>query len=232
MPEKKEFDLYASMTPAKDVGGDFYDYYRLGENEIAILIGDVSGKGVPAAMFMMKVITCFKNYISADKTPSQILKDVNIAIFKNNNAQMFVTCFLAIVNTSTGIVKYANAGHNPPIIGHNRNYKFLKTNNGVMLGILENINLIDEQTTLNNGDLITLYTDGITEAKNNNNELYGDVRLINLYNKKDYSCLLELHHTLKDDIEKFTNGAEQSDDLTYLTLKFHGDKYIYEDTNR
>ncbi|MBO7508084.1 MAG: serine/threonine-protein phosphatase, partial [Clostridia bacterium] len=225
----KDIEIQAELKPAKMVGGDFYDYYRLSNDEVAILIGDVSGKGIPAAMFMMKVITCFKNYISLDKTPSQILKDVNNAIFKNNNAQMFATCFLAIINTSTGLVRYANAGHNPPIIGHSKNYRYLPTNNGVMLGIVENANLIDEQTYLQNGETITLYTDGITEAKNDKDEMYNESRLINLFNKKDYSCLLELHHALKDDIEKFTNGAEQSDDLTYLTLKFHGDTYFYDE---
>lgn len=225
----KDVELQAELKPAKIIGGDFYDYYRLNKDEVAILIGDVSGKGIPAAMFMMKVITCFKNYISADKTPSEILKDVNGAILKNNEARMFITCFIAIVNTTTGEVKYSNAGHNPPIVGHNKNYRFLKTNNGVMLGVLEELNVIDETTTLENGDTITLYTDGITEAKNKRSEMYGEVRLINLFNKREYSCLVELHHSLKDDVEKFTDGAEQSDDFTYLTLKFHGDEYLYEE---
>ena len=225
----QDIEIQAELKPAKMVGGDFYDYYRLNNNQVAILIGDVSGKGIPAAMFMMKVITCFKNYISADKTPSQILQDVNNQILKNNDSQMFATCFLAIVDTNTGLVKYANAGHNPPIIGHAKNYKYLQTNNGVMLGIVKDANIVDEQVYLKNGETITLYTDGITEAKNKKDEMYGENRLISLFNKKQYSCLLELHHTLKDDVEKFANGAEQSDDLTYLTLKFHGDKYEFEE---
>ena len=229
MLANEDVEIQAELKPAKIVGGDFYDYYRLSQNQVAILIGDVSGKGVPAAMFMMKVVTCFRNYISVDKTPSQVLKDVNMALCKNNKAQMFATCFIAVVDTQTGLVKYSNAGHNPPIIGHNKNYRYLSVQNGVMLGVLESINLVDEQFSLNKGDTITLYTDGITETKNDKDELYGENRLINLFNKKDYSCLLELHHSIKDDVAKFANGAEQSDDLTYLTLKFHGDKYLYQE---
>ena len=226
---KEDIEIQAELKPAKIVGGDFYDYYRLSDEEVAILIGDVSGKGIPAAMFMMKTITCFKNYISADKTPSQILKLVNNELTKNNNAQMFATCFLAIINTSTGLVKYANAGHNPPIVGHAKNYRYLQTNNGVMLGVVQDPNIVDEQTYLQNGDTITLYTDGITEAKNKQSEMYGETRLINLFNQKEYSCLVELHHVLKEDVEKFIDGAEQSDDLTYLTLKFHGEKYLFKE---
>jgi len=225
----ENIEIQAELKPAKMVGGDFYDYYSLSKNEVAVLIGDVSGKGIPAAMFMMKVITCFKNYISANKSPAEILKEVNSAIYKNNESQMFATCFLAIINTNTGVVKYANAGHNPPIVGSNKKYKYLSCNNGVMLGVVENVNLVDEQTTLNSGDTLTLYTDGITEAKNDKNELYGENRLINIFNKKEYSCLLELHHYLKEDVEKFANGAEQSDDLTYITIRYHGEKYLYQE---
>ena len=223
----ENIEIQAELKPAKMVGGDFYDYYNLGNNKVAILIGDVSGKGIPAAMFMMKVITCFKNCISLEKNPSQILSEVNTILLKNNNSKMFCTCFLAIVDTATGLVRYSNAGHNPPIIGKKRNYRYLPVNNGVMLGVIDGVTFIDQETTLNNNETITLYTDGITEAKNKKSELYGENRLINLFNKQEYSCLLELHHSLKDDIESFVNGAEQSDDLTYLTLKFHGDKYVF-----
>ena len=226
---KQDIEIQAELKPAKIVGGDFYDYYRLSENEVAILIGDVSGKGIPAAMFMMKVITCLKNHIATQTSPSKILQEVNNELLKNNDAQMFATCFLAIINTQNGLVRYANAGHNPPIIGHNKNYRYLPSNSGVMLGIVEMPNIVDEQTYLKNGETITLYTDGITEAKNNAEEMYGENRLINLFNKKEYSCLIELHHDLKDDVEKFADGAEQSDDFTYLTLKFHGDKYLFEE---
>lgn len=224
----EKFAIQAELKPAKIVGGDFYDYYRLNDNEVAILIGDVSGKGIPAAMFMMKVITCFKNNIQNNDSPSQVLKKVNYELYKSNDTQMFATCFLAIVNTNNGQIKYANAGHNPPIIGNNKNYKYLNVNNGVMLGVVENANIIDEQTVINAGDTITLYTDGITEARNKNGEMYGENKLINLFNKKEYSSLIDLHCSLKNDIKTFIDDAEQSDDLTYLTLKFYGDKFLLD----
>lgn len=228
---RKDVELQAELKAAKEVGGDFYDYYRLGESHVAFVIGDVSGKGIPAAMFMMKTITCFKNYISLSKTPAEILKLVNKTINIGNESKMFVTCFLAILDTKTGVMKYANAGHNPPIIGQKQNYQYLKCNSGFLLGCFPDAYVKDEEITLNNGDTITLYTDGITEAMNNNKELYGEKRLLNFFNRKKYSTLLELHHDLKDDIAQFVGDAEQSDDMTYLTLKFHGDEYYYEEKN-
>jgi len=225
----KDIEIQAELKAAKTVGGDFYDYFTLDEDHIAIVIGDVSGKGIPAAMFMMKTITCFKNYISLGKTPAEILKSVNRVIYEGNESSMFVTCFLAIINTKTGEMKFANAGHNPPIIGQKRNYHFLKCNSGFVLGGLEDAFVVDETYTLQHGDSITLYTDGITEAMNEKREQYGENRLLELFNRKEYSCLIELHHDLKDDVSSFVGKAEQSDDMTYLTLKYHGDEYVYEE---
>ena len=225
----KDIEIQAELKAAKEVGGDFYDYFILDDDNIAITIGDVSGKGIPAAMFMMKVVTCIKNYISVDKTPAETLRLVNKSIFSGNNSYMFVTCFLAIINTKTGVVQYSNAGHNPPIIGSSGNYHFLNCSSGFVLGGLNEAIVSDESFVLKNGETITLYTDGITEAKNQNNELYGEQRLIKLFNRKEYSCLVELHHELKDDIDKFCDGAIQNDDITYLTLKYHGDEYVYEE---
>ena len=122
-------EIVAELKAAKEVGGDFYDYFEIDDDHTAIVIGDVSGKGIPAAMFMMKTITCFKNFTRANKTPAQILREVNASIY-DENSQMFVTCFLAILNKKTGELQFANAGHNPPIIGSNHNYRYLKCNPG------------------------------------------------------------------------------------------------------
>ena len=225
----KDVEIQAELKAAKEVGGDFYDYYVLDDSHIAILIGDVSGKGIPAAMFMMKTITCFKNYMSISKSPAEIMKDVNRAIYQGNDSSMFVTCFLAIINTNNGEVKYANAGHIHPIVGQNGKYRFLKCQSGFILGGMPEAFVQDEVATLENGDTLTLFTDGITEAMNEKRELYGEQRLLKLFNKKTYSCLVELHKDLKDDVLAFCNGAEQSDDLTYITLKYHGDSYVYEE---
>ena len=223
----KDIEIVAELRAAKEVGGDFYDYYKIDDDHTAIVIGDISGKGIPAAMFMMKTITCFRNHVGPNKSPAQILKLMNATLSDHNFSQMFVTCFLAILNEKTGELKYANAGHNPPIIGSNLKYRFLKCNNGFVLGALKDAMVTDETITLENGECIMLYTDGITEARNDKGEFYGEKRFLDLLNSRDYTCLVETHHALKDDIEKFINGEDQSDDTTIITLKYHGDECFY-----
>lgn len=222
-------EIVGELKAAKEVGGDFYDYMKIDEHRTALIIGDVSGKGVPAAMFMMKTITCFKNFTTPNKTPAQILKEMNKAIYESNNMQMFVTCFLAILDKRTGELQYANAGHNPPIIGTNHNFRFLKCNPGFILGGLADAFVVDEKITMKPGESITLYTDGITEARNLEGDFFGEERLISLFNKGDYTCTVELHHVLKDAIAVFVGKAPQSDDITLITMKYHGDRYSYSE---
>lgn len=223
----EDVEIVGELKAAKGVGGDFYDYFQMDDNHVAFLIGDVSGKGIPAAMFMMKTITCFKNFTRIGKTPSEILKEVNRSIYDNNSSQMFVTCFLAILDITNGHLAYANAGHNPPVIGTNGNYRYLRCNTGFVLGGLEEAFVKDEELTLQPGETFTVYTDGITEARNNKGEFFGEERLIQTFNAKEYTCLVELHHSIKDQVMKFVNGAPQSDDMAYVTIKYHGDRYNY-----
>ena len=223
----KDIEIVAELRAAKEVGGDFYDYFKIDKDHTAIVIGDISGKGVPAAMFMMKTITCFRNHIGPNKTPAQILKQMNATLADHNHSQMFVTCFLAIINNNTGELQFANAGHNPPIIGSNYNYRFLKCKTGFVLGALEDAPIVDETIQLQNGESIMLYTDGVTEARNPEGEFYGENRFLELMNARDYTCLVETHHALKDDIERFIDGEDQSDDVTIITMKFHGDECFY-----
>ena len=225
----KDIEIQAELKAAKQVGGDFYDYFTLDDTHVGLLIADVSGKGIPAAMFMMKTITCFRNIANINKSPAETLREVNRLINKGNDNNMFVTVFFAIVDTKSGLMTFSNAGHNPPIIGQHQRYQFLKTKPGFVLGPMPEAFVSDEQYQLQNGDTITLYTDGITEARNDKGEFYGEERLKLLFNKQEYSCLVELHHSLKDDIERFVNGADQADDMTYLTMKYHGDNYLYEE---
>ncbi len=225
----EDIEIVGELKAAKEVGGDFYDYFKIDENHTAIVIGDVSGKGIPAAMFMMKTITCFKNFTRENKTPAEILREVNASIYDGNNSQMFVTCFLGILDKKTGRFVFANAGHNPPVVGSNRNYRYLKCNPGFVLGGFNEAFVKDEEITLQPGESITLYTDGITEARNIKGELYSEERLIQTFNKKDYTCLIELHHTIKDEVSSFVGEAPQSDDITFITVKFHGDRYSYSE---
>lgn len=224
-----EVEIVGELKAAKEVGGDLYDYLAIDENHIAVLIGDVSGKGVPAAMFMMKTLTSFRDFATPNKTPSQILKEVNASIFKGNKNSMFVTCFLAILDKRDGKVVFANAGHNPPVIGSARQYQYLKCNPGFLLGCFEETFLKDEEIVLKPGESMTFYTDGITEARNASGGFFGEERLLELFNKRDYTCTLELHHTIKEEIAGFAKEAPQSDDITFVTLKYMGGNYSYKE---
>ena len=226
---KDGVEIIGELRAAKEVGGDFYDYVDIDKDHVAIIIGDVSGKGVPAAMFMMKTITSFRDFATKGKTPSEILKAVNASIHKGNTDSMFVTCFLAILDKRSGKLIYSNAGHNPPIIGSNKNYKFLTSKPALILGCFETSNVEDNEVTLKPGETITLYTDGISEARNNEGDFFGEERLINVFNKKDYTCTIELHHQIKDEVADFVNGAPQSDDITILTLRYQGEHLEYDE---
>ncbi|MBO7573948.1 MAG: SpoIIE family protein phosphatase [Bacilli bacterium] len=223
----KDVEIVGELKAAREVGGDLYDYVDIDEHRVALLIGDVSGKGVPAAMFMMKTITSFRDLATVGKTPSQILKEINTSIMKGNKAGMFVTCFLAIIDKRNGKMVYANAGHNPPIVGSSQNFEFLKCNHGLLLGCFKNVRISDEEITLKPGDSLTLYTDGITEARDPSGAFFGEERLLKAFNKKDYTSIVEVHHSIKDEIAEFVKDAPQSDDITFITLKYRGGSYSY-----
>lgn len=222
-----DVEIVGELKAANEVGGDLYDYLDIDENHVAVLVGDVSGKGVPAAMFMMKTITSFRDFAAPNKTPSEILKDVNRSIFKGNKKSMFVTCLLAILDKRNGKVVYANAGHNPPIVGSDRNYNYLKCNSGFLLGCFKDCFAVDEEITLKPGESLTLYTDGITEARNRSGDFFGDMKLLEVFNRREYTCTVELHHAIKDEISSFVKDAPQSDDITFVTMKYQGDSHSY-----
>lgn len=227
--DSEEVEIVGELKAAKEVGGDLYDYLDIDEDHVAVLIGDVSGKGVPAAMFMMKTITSFRDFAAPNKSPSQILREVNSSIFKGNKASMFVTCFLAILDKRNGKVAYCNAGHNPPVVGSNQNYRFLECGSGFLLGCFKDSFLKDEEVILKPGESLTLYTDGITEARNSSGDFFGDERFLKVFNKQDYTCTVELHHSIKDHISEFVKDAPQSDDITFVTMKYQGTSYTYKE---
>ena len=219
----KKLEIIAEIKPTKEVGGDLYDYLKLDDNHVAFIIGDVSGKGIPAAMLMMKTITCFENLVSINKEPGKTLEEINNALCKNNEASMFVTAFIGIIDLTTGIVKYSNAAHNPPLIRNNNHSFFLDCPSGFVLGGIEGLNFDNGEFKLASGDSITLYTDGITEAKSKNDELFGDERLLELANSQEFSSMIKFHYELKDKLKEFTLGAEQSDDITLMSITYEGD---------
>ena len=227
--DSMDVEIIGELKPAKEIGGDLYDYLEIDKNHVAILIGDVSGKGVPAAMFMMKTITSFRDVAAPGKTPSQILKEVNASIMRGNKKLMFVTCFLAILDKRNGKLVYSNAGHNPPIVGHNHEFRYLRGKSGILLGIFKECKVEDEEITLAPGDSITLYTDGITEARDEKGNFYGEERLLEVFNRYDFSFTLEIHHTVKDAVAGFVKNAPQSDDITLVSMKYQGGTYSYKE---
>lgn len=227
--DSKDVEIVGELKAAKEIGGDLYDYLEIDNNHVAILIGDVSGKGVPAAMFMMKTITSFRDVAAPGKKPSQILREVNTSINRGNKKSMFVTCFLAILDKRNGKLVFCNAGHNRPIIGSNHNYRYLECKSGLLLGCFKECKLTDEEITLKPGESITLYTDGITEARDEQGRFFGEKRLLEVFNKHEYSFTMEIHHTVKDEVAGFVKDAPQSDDITFVSMKYQGGAYTYKE---
>ena len=213
--ETNEFIVNGYSHPAKKVGGDFFDYYMIDEDNLAIVIGDASGKGVPAALLAMITQVMIKQTLEHNQNPCEVLYSINNQLSENNSESMFLTLWLGIYNKTTKKLIFSNAGHNPPLIKENNEFKYLNINSGIVLGIMEDFDYIDEEITLTN-ELI-LYTDGITDANNIKNEMYGEDRLLKFLNEfeSDNNPIVPL----LNDINNFTENAEQYDDMTLLYLK-------------
>lgn len=221
-PERKEFDIFASMHPAKEVGGDFYDFFLIDEDHLCVVIADVSGKGVPAALFMVIAKTLIKNYAGLIKEVGGVFETVNNQLCENNEAGMFVTAFLGVLDIRTGCFEYVNAGHNPPLLQKKgQSYEWLQTDTGFVLAGLEGIKYEARKIQLHPGDTLFLYTDGVTEAVNNQMELYGEDRTrdtLNLEELKNKS-LNEIMGAIQLSLKEFAEGAMQADDITMLMLR-------------
>ncbi|MCR4736415.1 MAG: SpoIIE family protein phosphatase [Treponema sp.] len=215
-----EIELFASMEPAKEVGGDFYDFYMVDDDHFAVVVGDVSGKGVPAALFMVITKTLLKDTAMHSTNPAQIFTSVNSVLCEGNDFGLFVTCWMGIITLSTGELNFANAGHLPPIIFHNKELKYLKTKANLMLAGMEGIKYTNHTINLDAGDRIFLYTDGITEAMNSEMQLYGEERLINIMKSVENLSSRQILSIVKDDINAFVKSAQQFDDITMLEMSF------------
>jgi phosphoserine phosphatase RsbU/P len=224
-PDRSEFDIYAAMKPAREVGGDFYDFFLIDEDHFAVVMADVSGKGIPAALFMMTAKTLIKNQTQLAKPPAEAFTAVNEQLCENNEAGMFVTAFMGVLEISSGRFTYVNAGHNAPLIKKpDGSFEWLKAKPGFVLGGMEGIKYRQAELTFEKNDLFFTYTDGVTEALDQANNLYGDNRLISTLNSKptDKTNLRDLLDYLQSDIVNFSSGAEQADDITMLVLKYTG----------
>ena len=220
-PERNDFDIYATMTPAKEVGGDFYDFFMVDDDHLALVMADVSGKGIPAAMFMVIAKTLIKDHAQLGLQPGQVFTRVNNILCEGNEAGLFVTAWMGILDLNTGKMQYSNAGHNPPLVMIDGKISYLKSEPGFVLAGLDDYNYKQFELDLKQGDKIFLYTDGATEATNSNDELYGEDRLINcLTSLPEGTNCADALHAVRADIDKFVGEAEQFDDLTLLAFDY------------
>lgn len=222
-PDRSEFELFAVMDPAKEVGGDFYDFFFLDDRRICLIIGDVSDKGVPAALYMMVAKTLLKSEALRDADPAKVLERVNSILALDNETSMFVTVFCAILDTETGQLACANAGHLPPLIqktdGSTAHHSFSP---GFVLGPMPDITYRTENITLQPGELFLLYTDGVTEAVNPALEEYGEQRLLACVSRCPSGSPQQIIHAIRAEVQSFANSAPQSDDITMLAIRYIG----------
>lgn len=217
-PNRKDFDIYATMTPAKEVGGDFYDFFMIDDEKLALVIADVSDKGVPAALFMVIAKTLIKDHLSLGLSPAQAMTKVNNILCDGNEDGLFVTAWLGIIDLKNNKLTYTNAGHNPPVIKNGDNFEYLKQKPGFVLAAMEGFKYKETEQPLNKGDSLFLYTDGASEAMNKNKEQYGEDRLLEVLKQQKGKSCEEALKNVYEDIKAFADGAPQSDDLTMLAF--------------
>ena len=232
-PADEDYRIYAQMIAAKEVGGDFYDFYKLNDTTAAFLVADVSGKGIPAAMFMMTAKTIIKDLAESGMAVNDIFTKANEKLCENNESGMFVTAWMGILDLTTGVVQFANAGHNPPLIKHaDGSFEYLINRAGFILAGMEGVRYRVGELTLSPGDRLFLYTDGVPEATNADNKLYGEDRLLSFMNKNASMEAAELLPALKANIDEFVGEAPQFDDITMLIFDYKPQKGDEHMTNK
>ena len=220
-PERRDFDIYATMTPAKEVGGDFYDFYFIDGDHLSFTIADVSGKGVPAALFMARCMALLKTRMLSGQSPAQVLSQVNNELCRNNDG-MFVTVWLGVLELSTGSLIYANAGHEYPLVRHEGTYRYIRQRPGLVLGGMEDYRYRDQSLSLSPGDAVFQYTDGVTEATAPDKQLFGSARLLEAVNRGAGLPPQRLLPFLQEEIRAFVGEADQFDDITMVALEYRG----------
>ena len=222
-PNRKEFTLYASMTPAKEVGGDFYDFFMIDSDHIAFVMADVSGKGVPAALMMMVARVLIKSSLQNGKSPEEVLESVNNQLCEDNEEDFFVTVWLGVLEISTGKGLAVNAGHEHPVLRRaGGNYELVVYRHSMPIATMGGIRFKQHEFQLNPGDSFFVYTDGVAEATNEENELFGTERMLDALNREPDAQPEQILANVMHDIKSFVNGAEQFDDITMLCFRYLG----------
>ena len=222
-PDRSEFDIYASMNPAKEVGGDFYDFFLIDHDHLGLVMADVSGKGVPAALFMMASKIMIQNIALTGVSPREVLETTNNRICRNNQQEMFVTVWLGILDLRTGELKAANAGHEYPVVTRAEGkFELVKDKHGFVIGGMEGIKYKEYEIKMGPGEELFLYTDGVPEATNARNELYGTERMMAVLNSSQGMEPEKVLKMVKADVDRFVGDAPQFDDLTMLCLRYNG----------
>lgn len=222
-PERREFDIYAAMTPAKEVGGDLYDFFLIDDDHLALVIADVSGKGVPAALFMVITKVLLKNSLQAGKAPELVLEEVNEQLCANDPIDMFVTAWIGVLELSTGVLRCANAGHEYPALRRADDaFALVKDPHGLVLAGMEGSSYRAYELALRPGDTLFVYTDGVPEASGGDNRFYGTERMLAALNTCGETTPQTLLAAVQADIDDFVGGAPQFDDITMLALRYNG----------
>ena len=221
-PDEMRFEIWAAMETAKEVGGDFYDFYFTGQDRVLFMVADVSGKGVPAAMFMMRAKALIKSVAQTGKPLARVFEEANDALCEGNSSNTFVTVWAGELNTRTGHVTFVNAGHNPPVVRRSGEVRYLKARPSLVLGAMPGVRYRVEELQLAPGDAIYLYTDGIVEQPNAAGELYGEARLLaTMTNCRQRRAAVLA--TVIADVRRHAAGAEQADDCTQLVMRYRGE---------
>ena len=222
-PERTEFDIYASMDPAREVGGDFYDFFLIDDDHLCLLIADVSGKGIPAALFMMASRSILVNNAVMGKTPAEILYDANTTICVNNPEKMFVTVWLGILELSTGKLTSANAGHEYPVLRQpDGNFELIRDKHGLVMGARKGMEYAEYELTMEKGSKLFVSTDGVPEATDAEDKLFGKDRMLAALNENPDGTPAELLLNVRRAVDRFVKDAEQFDDLTMLCIEYKG----------
>ncbi|MBO5550071.1 MAG: serine/threonine-protein phosphatase [Prevotella sp.] len=216
-PNREGLDLFASMTPAREVGGDLYDYLLL-DDQLYFCVGDVSGKGVPASLFMAQAIRLFRSIAKQRHTPATIATRINNELTEDNEEGMFVTMFIGLVNLKTGRLDYCNAGHNPPVLGVDGNDRFMEVESNAPIGLWPELEYVGEYVETIKGQMLLVYSDGLNEAENRQQQQFGDDHLLDILNRQHFHSSKALIDHLNAEVVRHRDGAEPNDDLTMLSL--------------